>query len=223
MSLTIHRKLMAMDASLFCACAARLHTLQAMYITFATGQGGVAGLRRLMTIAQSSTFFRIEQSQVMMLQCVAESGRWEHVSRTVTVYGIMKVHPSLLESLARDIESIHAGDHFAKAIFTSSEKKQHAATTDILLAVLNTAVLNEVEGYGVRVDGRLCSIDGIPAITFSFFKKASNEKLVELSIDGFSGRYAIGDAWGDRRFISAKDVQERMYSVLTDCLDKLTE
>lgn len=211
-----------MEAKLLSACAGRLHLLQAIHVTFVTGSGGIAGLRRLLNLIRSSPKVRIELSQLIALQFVAESGRWEHVSRTVMVYGIMHADADLLEPMARDVESVHAGQHFASRLFVSSERKQHAAATDILLAVLNQSTLDQVEEYSARIDGKLCLIDGIPAITFTIFNKETNEKLVELSIDGFSGRYAIDGKWGDQRFSDAQGVRERIYSVLTDRLDMLT-
>jgi hypothetical protein len=212
-----------MDSKLFVACIARLHPLQAVYLTFNNGGGGIVGLRRLIALAKSTPTIQVEGIAFIELQAVLQSGLWENISRTVTVYGLAHADEDSLVSIARDLERIAAGEHFAKGIFTSNKAKQLAAVTTIIGAVLNRSLLDEVKSWGARVDGRLEDIDGIPAVTFTLFNVGDNEELVKVTVDGWSGRTAIDGVWGDRRCSLSSQIGELVYSALTDRLDRLTK
>lgn len=212
-----------MDTKLFIECARRLHPLQACYLTFMPGSNGIAGLKRLVALTRSHPSVRIETHQNLDVLCVVEFGQWESIGRTITVYDLMRVDPELLSPMARDIERIAAGDHFAKALFTTKQAKKLAAATTIIGSVLNQSILDKVESWGARIDGKLAEIDGIPAVVFTLFNNEDGTELVKVSIDGWSGRTSVGNAWGDTRCIDPQQIRELIYSALTDHIDAVTK
>lgn len=212
-----------MDPELFVRCVERLHPLQLCHITFVSGSNGIDGLRRLVALTKLNPAVRIEGTYILTVLGIIQTGQWENVGRTIPVYGLMYADADLLSPIARDIERISVRDHYAKALFTSSPANKLAAATTIIGSVLNQSILDEVESWGARIDSRLTEIDGIPAVVFTLSNNDDGTELVEVALDGWSGRTAIDGSWGDTPlYIDPEKIRQLIYSALTDCLDRVT-
>lgn len=220
---TTHKEDKNMDKDKLLACAQRIAFLQAIHVTFLNN--GISGLQRLMQLAASNPAVRIEENQKMGLYAVVQSGQWQSVSRTVMVYGLSKVRPDLLEPIAKDIESLSVGDHFAKGVFTSSPKKKQDAFDMVARTTLSPHFTYEMEGWGVKIEPKLIEIEGLPAVQFNILNIANSNHLFAFVIDGWSGRYGVqkagvaSPAWEDCRFSDSQGVRERIYSAITDYID----
>ena len=53
-----------MDANTLVACARRLLRIQAIYLTFKTGNEGITGLRRLYTLSLNVSGLRIAENEI---------------------------------------------------------------------------------------------------------------------------------------------------------------
>ena len=211
-----------MEARKLISCARRLHILQAIYLTFNPGDDSVAGLRRLFGLTRSNSSVRIEQSSLLSLNGVIQSGRWERVNHKVMVYGLMHAEDDFLTPIARDLQSVATGDHGASGLFTSNAKRQQETAQQIIESVLNESIVQEVKSWGAKIVGRFTMYDNLPAVEFFISDAATGEKLVNVAVDGWSGRMAVDEVWGDRRYSDPQELRERIYSALTDSLDLVT-
>jgi len=187
-----------------------------------SGGGGIAGLKRLVALTRSNPLVKFDTypSHESKFLSVVESGQWRSTCRTFTVYGLMYGEPELLSLIARDIECIAVEDHFAKAIFTYIDypARKLAAVTTIIGSVINQGLIDKVKSCGARIDAQLSEIEGVPAMVFTLFNKENNTELVKFSIDGWSGRISVGNAWGDTHCNGPQQIRELIYSALTDRL-----
>ncbi len=158
---------------------------------------------------------------MLNLVAVAESGRWERVSRTVPVYGLAYTSNESLELIACSLESVSAGEHYAKALFTSNKHRQLAAQTKIIGEVLNKRVLDGIQEFGLNATAKLIDIDGIQALEFSIV--ADSAPVVQIRIDGFSGRMQIKGKWGDVRFSEPTQIQDILLAELEAYLELATQ
>jgi hypothetical protein len=193
-----------------------------MYITFKPGADGISGLMRLIALSKSNPSVRINDNLILLL-AVIESGEWQRVSRTVTVYGMMHAHPDLLTPLARDVESVKTGDHFASGLWTSKEIRRQEATRTIIDSILAPKFLAEVSDWGLTASAWNVDCDGLPGIEFRVSSPASGRKeLVNVILDGWSGRMAVNKVFGDVRCSSPTQVQDLIRSEMMTALEAMT-
>lgn len=210
-----------MDSRKLVACATRLHHRQAAYLTFATN--GINGLRRLLTQQGQMT---VDQNQIVFLMAVAQSGEWQQISKTVMVWNLHKVAPTILEAIAKDVESISAGDHILKGIFTGSQRKKEGAYQDFL-SILSPAFCHEMGGWGVKIDPRIVEINELPVVQLNIQNKETSSHLFTLVIDGFSGRCGIQKGisqvtWGEHRFTGNQTVRDWVKTQVIEYLEDAT-
>lgn len=216
-----------MDTGKFTTCALRLNHLQAFYITFTPNAVGIQGLRRLIGVAGADQGIRIEQSQITGLVAVAESGAWEQVPKTVTVFGASYMSTGDLAVIAPYVESVRAGQHFADGIFTNSTKKRDEAFKTVT-GTISPAFKYEMQEWGVKIDPKLIEIQGLPAIQFNVTDINTSAHLFAFVIDGWSGMYGIQKMgismpdWKNQRFSDGQGIREQIRSAVMEYLDQAT-
>lgn len=200
--------------------------LQAIYITFSNG--GIYGLSRLIQLTGFNDDIQIDQKQKAGLCGVVQTGKWESVSKTVTVWGITKASTEELGPIAKDVESVHAGDHFAKGIFTNNVKSKQTSFESISQAVLTPAFQDEMGEWYVRIEPKLVDIESLPVLQFNVIDTSSSSHLLALVIDGLTGQYGVQNSanqlpkWENRRFSGSQDVREWIDLTVTDYLNSAT-
>lgn len=207
-----------MESNTFLTRIQRLYSLQAVDVTFNKGSDSISSLRRLRKLGA-----KVSEQEALNLLAIIDSNDWgTDKNRTVTFWNLGLLDEATLTHVAQDIESIKTGDHWASGLTTSRKKRQEEVTQQLIADVLNENIIEEVSSWGASIEGHFAEIDGLPAIEFAVRNQETCETLVVVAVDGWSGRYAINGEWGDRRFTDAQSVRERIYSALTDALDKAT-
>lgn len=209
-----------MEASRLAACIKRLHFMQALYITFKNDAGGIAGLRFILEIKQWRTLL-IDDAALAGLVAATESGRWESVSRTVPVYGMRHLSKEQLAVLSPSIESIHAGEHFAKKLFTNNPKRRREAVDEIVHMVLTNEFKRRTQNdWGYEWTGELF-VDPDDMLMVAFTAWIGRTKVI-VDLDGFTGRVFHTGHWSDTRFSTAQQVREELDRVALQVLEKMT-
>lgn len=209
-----------MEASKLIACIKRLHFMQALYITFKNDFDGIAGLRFILSITKWRALV-FDDATLAGLVAVTESGRWESVSRTVPVYGMRHLTEEQLQVLVPSIESIHAGEHFAKKLFTNNSKCRRKAVEEITREVLTNEFKKRTDSeWGYEWTAELfLDPDDMPMVAFTAW--IGRTKVV-VDLDGFTGRVFHTGHWSDTRFSTAQQVREELDRVFLQVLERTT-
>lgn len=194
-----------MNRETFLACIGRLHPRQMINLNFMPGANGIPGVCKLLSLSQVSSGMEISRGMLMNLAAVADSSRWESVSRMVPVFGLMSADQDLAGAIAPHLESVNTDEHFAQGLFTNNQPRQKAALDRIIAAVLTGAILHDVEDWGLTASGVLHEINGLPAVKFTVLHLT--RPIFRVCIDGFSGRMQVSSQWSDHRCIDAGPLQ----------------
>lgn len=214
-----------MDSKKLIACVGRLAPTQAIHLTFPKTQDGIHGLNKFMNICEENRNIRCGDLGSRGVVSIIQKSNWgNNVDRTFCVWGLKHSTPVDLERLAPYIESVSTSPHFASAIFGGSEPKRKTAAVEIVRAVANRSLIDELSSYGCFIAAGLYELDSLPVIHFAIKNTGDQQEIARVTLDGFSGTLAVDGKWlTDRRFSDAESVRQRIYSAMTDALDKLTE
>lgn len=204
------------------ACVRRLHRLQAIYLTFQTGPGSITALRRLIALVRSNPAVRIDQGIMIGLLAVTQSGEWQRVNRTIAVYGMMFVKNDEFTDIAQDLESVSAGDHIASKLFTSNPRKKQQVIIELTQSIASDLFVNHIKDWGCTMAFDLVDLEGLPGMKFTINSADDHGKIVEVILDGFSGRMAVDGTFGDIRCSDPDQVRKVIADALVEKLENMT-
>jgi hypothetical protein len=217
-----------MDSNRFVTCINRLHVFQGVFITF--NKDGISALRRIKGLSHPNRT-AIFHGDLLTVETVLESGDWEQdKNRTILVDGMLHIDSDTLADIAKDIEKIDAGKSFASGLITNRKKRQKEVAQQLILDVLNEDILSKVSSWNASIEGNLVEFDGLPAIEFTIKNTATQNTIVRIAIDSWSGRHridgtgeqSVDEKWRDQHFENAHDVRESICSAFTWALEKAT-
>lgn len=208
-------------ADKFIACTHRLHVSQVIYLTFQTGPSGITGLEYLIKLTQSNHAIRIQGAMIGLL-AVTQSGEWQRVSRTVAVYGLMNAENNELATISSYLENVSAGDHIASKLFTSNPKKRGLAASELIESIGSELFIGHIKDWGCTSKSELVDFEGLPGIKFSINSADDQSRIVEVILDGFSGRMAVDGKFGDMRCSHPDQIRKVIVEALIEKLECMT-
>ena len=211
-----------MTADKLIACVCRLHFLQVIYLTFQSSRGSISGLRRLIALIQSNPTVEIDQGVLIGLLCVTQSGEWERVSRTVPVYGMMHVENDVLNAIAPDLENVSAGDHIASKLFTSNPRKRQQVADELKQSIASELFIGHIKDWGGAIAFDLVDFEGLPGMKFTIISASDQTKIVEIILDGFTGRMAVDGKFGDTQCSHPDQIRKVIVDAFAEKLENLT-
>lgn len=211
-----------MTADKLIACTRRLHLIQAIYLTFQPGLSGIIGLRRLIALQRSNSLVKIDPGIMIGLLAVNLSGEWDRVSRTVPVYGMMHVENDVLTAIAPDLENVSTGDHIASKLFTSSQKKQDQAFQELIKSIASQLFVGHIRDWGCLIAFDLVEFEDLPGLQFTITNAGDQTKIVEVILDGFSGRMAVDGKFGNTRCSHPDQIRKVIVDALAEKLEGMT-
>lgn len=198
----------------------RVHWLQSVYIRFKAGEDGMIGLRRLNALVQGQSSVSVDDRDKLVIFAVLTSRNWGmDTNRNFQVHHLQFGDQNQVREMFRDVEAMTVGDHGASAICSGRLKKQQDEVKNLIGAIVTHSFFNEIVDWGVDIDAKLIQPDD-PALEFVL--RLDGTSIATIQLDGFSGRMAVDDVWGDELFMRCEQLQKLIRETMMKKLEELT-